>query len=156
MGFPGGSDSKEPACNAGNPGSIPGSVTIPWRREWLPTPVFLTTEFHGQKSLGLQFMDTTEWLTFSLHWAKYAADSLTICQTVYAFQGIYSRGPLWGSCESNESQREKRVKSDDCPMIISIQARLQTVLPTWKFRFVNQWLPTLCSYQLGSLNAQWL
>ena len=24
---------------------------IPWRREWLPTPVFLTREFHGQKSL---------------------------------------------------------------------------------------------------------
>ena len=28
---------------------------IPWRREWLPTPVFLSVEFHGQKSLvGLQ------------------------------------------------------------------------------------------------------
>ena len=25
MGFPGGSDSKESACNAGDPGSIPGS-----------------------------------------------------------------------------------------------------------------------------------
>ena len=25
---------------------------IPWRREWLPTPVFLLGEFHGQK---LQF-----------------------------------------------------------------------------------------------------
>ena len=25
MGFPGGSDGKESACNAGNPGSIPGS-----------------------------------------------------------------------------------------------------------------------------------
>ena len=24
---------------------------IPWRREWQPTPVFLTGEFHGQKSL---------------------------------------------------------------------------------------------------------
>ena len=24
---------------------------IPWRREWLPTPVFLPGEFHGQKSL---------------------------------------------------------------------------------------------------------
>ena len=21
---------------------------IPWRREWLPTPVFLPEEFHGQ------------------------------------------------------------------------------------------------------------
>jgi len=24
----------------------------PWRREWLPTPVFLPGEFHGQKSLA--------------------------------------------------------------------------------------------------------
>jgi len=24
---------------------------IPWRREWLPTPVFLPGEFHGQGSL---------------------------------------------------------------------------------------------------------
>ena len=25
---------------------------IPWRREWLPSPVFLPGEFHGQRSLG--------------------------------------------------------------------------------------------------------
>ena len=24
---------------------------IPWRREWLPTPVFLSGEFHRQRSL---------------------------------------------------------------------------------------------------------
>ena len=24
---------------------------IPWRREWLPTPVFLPGEFHGQRNL---------------------------------------------------------------------------------------------------------
>ena len=29
MGFPGGSDSKESVCNAGNPGSIPGSQRPP-------------------------------------------------------------------------------------------------------------------------------
>ena len=73
---------KEFACNAGDPGSIPGSGIstgegigyplqhswaslvaqlvenppamwetwvgkIPWRREWLPTPVFWPVEFHG-------------------------------------------------------------------------------------------------------------
>ena len=27
--FPGGSDGKEPACNAGDPGSIPGSGRFP-------------------------------------------------------------------------------------------------------------------------------
>ena len=43
--FPGGSDSKESSCNAGDPGSIP------WRREWLLTPVFLPGESHGQRNL---------------------------------------------------------------------------------------------------------
>ena len=50
-GFPGGSDYKESACNAGDLGSIPWVGKIPWRREWLPTPVFLPGEFHGQRSL---------------------------------------------------------------------------------------------------------
>ena len=27
-------------------------VKIPWRREWLPTPVFLPGESHGQRSLA--------------------------------------------------------------------------------------------------------
>ena len=47
MGFPGGSEDKESVSNVGNPGSIPGSGRFPWRREWLPTPVFLPREFHG-------------------------------------------------------------------------------------------------------------
>ena len=25
---------------------------IPWRKEWIPTPVFLPGEFHGQRSLA--------------------------------------------------------------------------------------------------------
>ena len=45
------SDGKESACNAGDPGSIPGSGRSPWRREWLTTPVVLPGEFHGQRSL---------------------------------------------------------------------------------------------------------
>ena len=40
---------------------------VPWRREWLPTPVFLPGEFHGQRSLavflrGRKELDTTEQL----------------------------------------------------------------------------------------------
>ena len=45
----GGSDGKESACNAGDPGSLPGK--IPWRRKWHPTPVFLPGKSHGQRSL---------------------------------------------------------------------------------------------------------
>ena len=29
-----------------------GKILIPQRTEWLPTPVFLLGEFHGQRSLG--------------------------------------------------------------------------------------------------------
>ena len=50
MGFPGGSDGKESACNVGDWGLIPGGK-IPLKKEWLPTPVFLPREFHGQRSL---------------------------------------------------------------------------------------------------------
>ena len=52
-GFPGGSDGKESTCNVGDPGLIPTSG----RREvfdlqgWLPSPVFLPGEFHGQRSM---------------------------------------------------------------------------------------------------------
>ena len=51
LGFPGDSDSKELACNAEDLGLVPGSRRLPWRREWLPTPVFLSGKLHGQRSL---------------------------------------------------------------------------------------------------------
>ena len=47
--FTSSSDSKESACNAGDLVLIPGK--IPGRREWLPTPVFLSGQFHGQRRL---------------------------------------------------------------------------------------------------------
>ena len=31
-------------------GSIPGSGRFPWRRKWLPTPVFLPGESHEQRN----------------------------------------------------------------------------------------------------------
>ena len=46
----GGSDGKESACNAGDPGLILGLERFPWRREWQPTSV-LPGEFHGPRSL---------------------------------------------------------------------------------------------------------
>ena len=46
-GLPGGSTGKESICNTGDLGLIPGLGSSPWRREWLPTPVFWLGEFHG-------------------------------------------------------------------------------------------------------------
>ena len=70
-GFPSGSDSKESAYSTGGPRFDPWVVKIPWRREWLPTPLFLPGEFHRQRSLagyspwGHKELDTTEQRTLS-------------------------------------------------------------------------------------------
>ena len=48
------------------PGFNPWIGKIPWKREWLPTPLFLPGEFHGQRNLagyspwGCKESDTTE------------------------------------------------------------------------------------------------
>ena len=51
MGFPGGSDDKGSSHSAGDPGSIPGLEISPGERAWLPTPISLAGESHGQRSL---------------------------------------------------------------------------------------------------------
>ena len=51
----GDSDGKKSTCSVGDLGLIPGFdpwvAKIPWRREWLLTPVFFPGECHGQRSL---------------------------------------------------------------------------------------------------------
>ena len=49
MGFPGGSDGKEPTCQCRRwkkCGFNPWVRKIPWRRKWQPTPVFLPGKSH--------------------------------------------------------------------------------------------------------------
>ena len=44
---------KDPPANAGDirdACSIPGLGRFPWRRKWLPTPVFLPGESHEQRN----------------------------------------------------------------------------------------------------------
>ena len=70
MSFPGGSEVKASACNAGDLGSIPGLGRPPGEGKRQPTPVFLPGECHGQRSLvgcspqGRKELDTTEQLHF--------------------------------------------------------------------------------------------
>ena len=52
-GFPGCSDAKESTCNAGDPGSIPGSGRSPGEGNSNPTPLFLPGEIYGQRSLAV-------------------------------------------------------------------------------------------------------
>ena len=65
------SDGIESACDAGDPGLIPGSGRSPGGGEWLLTLVFLPGETHKQRSLvgyspwGCKQSDTAEQLTLS-------------------------------------------------------------------------------------------
>ena len=68
-GFPGGTSSKEPACQCRRHKRRrfdPWFGKIPWRRAWQPTPAFLPGESHGQRSLvgyspyGQKELDLTE------------------------------------------------------------------------------------------------
>ena len=55
QGLPGGASGKEPACQCRRLKRHefnPWIGTIPWRRAWQPTPVFLPGESHGQRSLA--------------------------------------------------------------------------------------------------------
>ena len=68
-GFPGCSDDKRICPQCGRPRFDPWVSKIPWRREWLPTLVFLHGEFQGHRSLAgyspwdLKELDMTERLT---------------------------------------------------------------------------------------------
>ena len=68
-GFPRGASGKDPACHCKRRKRLGFHLwvgKIPWRRAWHSTPVFLTGESHGQKSLvgysprGHKDTDTTE------------------------------------------------------------------------------------------------
>ena len=65
-GFPGGSDGKESACNAGDPGLIPGSGRSPEEGNGNPLQYSCLENPHGQRSLvgysswGCEDLDMTE------------------------------------------------------------------------------------------------
>ena len=66
MGFPGGSDGKESACDAGDPGSIPGSGRSPREQNGSPLQYSCleSSMYRGAWwSMGGKESDTTEQLT---------------------------------------------------------------------------------------------
>ena len=74
MGFPGGSDGKESACNAGDLGLIPGLGRSPGGGNGHPLKYSCLENPHGQRSLagyspwGLKESDTTQQLSTHSTW----------------------------------------------------------------------------------------
>ena len=76
--------------HAGNEGSIPCVWKIPWRREWLTSPLFLPGESHGQRSLvgyspwGRKELDTTELAHVCTHWVLWSRGPkrLSLCKVI--------------------------------------------------------------------------
>ena len=71
MGFPGGSDGKQSACNAGDPGSIPGSGRSPGEGNGNPLQCSCLENSMDRRAWwasvhGDAELDTTERLTLSL------------------------------------------------------------------------------------------
>ena len=70
-GFPGGSVSKEPACQFGRPGFNSWVGKIPWWGSWQPTAVFLpgaspqAEEPGGLQSMGPQRVGHKSWTRLS-------------------------------------------------------------------------------------------
>ena len=99
---PSSSDGKESACKAGDPGFIFGSGKIPWRREWLPTPVFLPGKFNGQRSLaGLQSMrsqSSHDWATNTFTFSLYTKTRFVLCFYLHCRAGQITSRVICKQC----------------------------------------------------------
>ena len=94
VGFPGGSDGKESACNAGDMGSIPGLGRSPGERHGNPLHYPCLENLHGQRSLtgyspwGHKESDTTERLSLSCQYSMIW--TMIMWQTIPKFPELLS------------------------------------------------------------------
>ena len=128
---PGGSDSKESAYDAGDPGLIPGLGRFPRRIEWQPTPVFLPGESPWTEEpcrlhspWGCKELDTTEWLSTHIYLSIYLSMDTWI---LILFNGLFS--------------------------IIYFEAQISKI---WLVGYSSKWLPCLFSSPHHSLSTSLL
>ena len=110
----------------GRPGFDPWVWTIPWRSEWLPTPVLLPGGFRGQWSLvdytpwGHKESDTTERLTLSL--------PVAVRDKTEAFHCLMILSELWWSLCLQSSWT--------CGPSVTASLKLSSLRPSyWGFLF---------------------
>ena len=92
--FPGSSAGKEYAFNARDLGSIPGSGRFPWRRDRLPTPVFLM--FPGGSD-GKESAFNAGDLVRSLGWGDSLEEGMVIHFTIIVWRIPKNSGAWWAT-----------------------------------------------------------
>ena len=99
--FPWWLDGKESACKVEDLGLIPELGRLPWRREWLPTPVFLPGKVHGRRSLlGCSLLSYPTVRQKWLHWHKWPS------KRRYA---LLSGRDFWVSLSSNQNPQNSGI-----------------------------------------------
>ena len=133
-GFPGGSDSKESACQCRRCEFDPRVRKIPWRRAWQPTPVFMPGEFHAQRRLAwLQFMGSqrvghTEQLTLSLSYTWRAESRRWITRLQSWSWGFLSGSPR--NCENKPLLERMEEYVPQCPAMKTFTTK-QSINVRW-------------------------
>ena len=134
MGFPGGSEGKASACNAGDPGSIPGLGRSPGEGNDNPPQYSclensMDGESRGRRSpRGCQESDTTEWLLCFLSFIKNSIIRILVWQLLF-LNTPYS----WVALSTT--------RSDCCSCVI--------VLPLLSYCFNNFFFLVFCSLGMG-------
>ena len=109
---------KESDCNAGRPGFDLWVGKMPWKREWLPTPVYLPGEFSGQRGLmgyspwGHKESETIVWLTLTDTYLQCRPVQFSSVQSPSLTLRPHGLQHPWPPCPSPTPG----VYSDSCPL----------------------------------------
>ena len=128
MGFPGGSNGRESACNAGGLGSIPGLGRSPGGEHSNPLQYSCLENLHGQRSLvgyspgGCKELDSTEWLSTSPQAHTHTLSASKCLQQSLASQQCYPLTSSW---------KTRAVFSSRCPSFPWLQCQMMGFLSQW-------------------------
>ena len=92
--FPGSSAGKQSTCSAGDPGLIPGLGRSAWRRDRLPTLVFM--DFHGGSD-GKESPAMWETWVWSLGWGDPLKEGMATYSSILAWRIPRDRGAWWAA-----------------------------------------------------------
>ena len=110
----------------------PWGGKILWRREWLPTSVFLPGKSHAQRSLegyspwGRKGSDTTEQLTLLPHYYILQISSIVHVSFISVKIFCYEWNGLWDKCKFSCRKIKLQFFAHLCAQFVQLQKHIQT------------------------------